>query len=177
MKAISIGNFIESAKAQFEKCRNEINSWTPQKRILIFCIALVAISFLMSLAKGTSSQKSAMQKAPLKYDELLGENQALVPIPIENINSLEGILGYTGIVNVYVRNLTSYGNKLVASRVKAVRSPENYNQISLILKDDEVEQIMSLPGPFTLVVQNIKSKKSKFTKARQKKKVKIFYQN
>ncbi len=149
----------------------------PKKKVLSSCLGILLISGGFQVF-GKSSEKPTNIKSDFEsYDELLPEGQSLVPIEVNNVEALAGVLGHQGVVDIFAINPATNRQIRIARYVKVVRSPENYQQLSVLIEDDSTDAIMQYPGPFTLVVQKQKSNAQRMKKSRRKEKINVSYEN
>lgn len=143
-----------------------------QASILILSLILTALVMYgnTSPAADTSSSLSA----PTSVDTHIPPGYVLIPIDVENYESLDLILGQYGVVNLYK---TSENNKnksqLVVQSIKILRSPLNPQHFAVLSPESQAQDILKYGSQFMVVVQNPKKLGTKFVAPAKKPRLKI----
>jgi hypothetical protein len=88
-------------------------------------------------------------------DTVIPKGHVLVPIEIQNIDSLSSLIGDFGLVDLFT---TQYLNQKagirVGKRLKLLRAPLNPNTFAVLVPENLASEILAAHGPFVAVVQN-----------------------
>lgn len=129
---------------------------------LLGILGLTAI-LALSNAESTSVKTDDIDLTTL--DTFIPDGESLVPIRIENYESLDHIIGRYGVVDLFSVPLTGDEKaKKVASRVKIVRNSKNPRDFSVLVDAEKAQKIASHPGEFTVSIRNPKSSGTEFVK-------------
>ncbi len=159
--------------------RNLFPHWQnldPKKKVLAACLGILILSAAFQVLGRHGESKAPKTREFQSFDEMLNEGQSLVPIEVNNIEALDGVLGSQGVVDIYAINPVSNRQLRIARYVKVVRSRENYLQLSVLVDDDASDTILQYPGPYTLVVQQQAASAKKMKRSRKKEKVQVSYE-
>lgn len=111
-------------------------------------------------------------------DTYIPEGFVLVPIEVQNYESLDLVIGKFGVVDLYQSSdVKSERPKPIAKAIKILRSPMNPSLFAVLAPDDQAHIIVKHPGPFQVVVQNPKQVGTNFMKERKKKSRRIIIGN
>lgn len=132
----------------------KIFEFLESKKALIICIGLAG---LMTLVFASGSKSSDEVKVDPSVDTFIPAGYVLVPIEVQNYESLDSILGSHGVVDLFLpsENGSRKGSR-VANRVKILRAPLNPSQFAVLVREDDSEQLVRSQTPFFVVVQNSK---------------------
>ncbi len=103
----------------------------------------------------TPSQKEDSQSESWSTDTVIPKGYSLVPIEIENRESLANLMGPYGVVELFTSSRIQ-GRKgvRVASQIKMIRAPNNPNQYAVLVPAARASEILAFPGPFVVALQN-----------------------
>lgn len=77
----------------------------------------------------------------------------LVPISVQNSESLDAVFGKYGVVDLYqTRQDGSVSKAALVRAVKMLRAPKNPNQFGVLVPDEMVSQLVRQTEPFFVVV-------------------------
>ena len=109
-------------------------------------------------------------------DTLIPAGHNLIPIEIENLEQVNGLIDRFAVVNIYqVSHDQQTKSKLVGKNMKLIRAPLNPQVFAVLIKDEEQERMMSFPGPFRIVIQNRNNAETQMSKERRFSSVQIEY--
>ncbi|MCC7405829.1 MAG: hypothetical protein IT288_15625 [Bdellovibrionales bacterium] len=121
-------------------------------------IALVIVSLLpvaWEWFRQSSTRDSSPPADPLSVDTLIPNGSVLVPIEVENSDSLDSILGSKGIVDLHRPAREPGGlNRVVARRVPILRAPLNPHQLAVLVPESQASNLTKESGAFWVTVQN-----------------------
>jgi hypothetical protein len=122
-----------------------------QNKILCISFGIFLVLYLyLNRNAGSEKQKSAGD--PVAADTYIPPGQVLVPIQIENSESLNAVMGPFAIADLYA--VSSGHNTLVAEKVKLIRAPLNPQQFAVLVSDSLSRTIMQSKTSFSVVLQN-----------------------
>lgn len=117
-------------------------------------------------------QSNAKAMAPTATEEidtldvLIPDGFALVPIAIQNLASLDALVGQFAVVDIY----TEGGSTPIATGLRLIRSPRDPSQFSVLVSNEHSSEIVSKSvKPLQVVVQNPNQQKSHVNKKRNSK--------
>ncbi len=150
--------------------KDKIKKWLqdPRNRTLLFALALMLV--IIVVVNLTSHQPSTEAADPASADTYIPNGFVLVPIEIQNSESLSSLVGSYAIVDLF----RGPGSQRVGRRLRLLRAPLNPQQFAVLVPETEVSTLMSTPGPYWAAIQNPQEKKSTEIAA-QKKKSRIEY--
>ncbi len=129
-------------------------SFLESKKALVGCIVVTGI---LALLIGTKKASTEEIKADPSVDTFIPAGFVLVPIEVQNYESLDSILGPHGIVDLYLPSQNGSGKgSRVANRVRIMRAPLNPSQFAVLVREDESDQLVRTESAFFVVVQNSK---------------------
>lgn len=144
----------------------DIRAWLGIKKNRIFTMAFVIMALLVGLTSW--GQKAEMQSAPESADTVIPAGYVLVPIQLENQDSISSLMGEYGVVNLFLSaKITGHSQIKVGKRLKLLRAPLNPDQYAVLVPEEESGKILEAQGPFFAVLQN--PNESKATSWRKKK--------
>lgn len=145
----------------------KIKKWISELKIKHLALGFVILGGL-TLLYDQKSEDKATPVDPTSVDTFIPEGMTLVPIEVQNIESLKNILGEFGVIDLYLQSFE--GNKppkKIASGVKIMRAPLNPDVFAVLVKEENAGQIAQHAGSFFVTVLNPKTQKTKFNKEKQ----------
>lgn len=97
------------------------------------------------------------------FDTVIPKGFVLIPIDVQNSESLDRILGNFGQVNLYASSSngdfqnSQKPGQLIARNIKILRAPLDPREYAVLAPEEDVGHILSFPQPFVIAVQNPKS--------------------
>jgi hypothetical protein len=123
--------------------------------------AIGAVVWINDRGSSRSSEGSELQgdgRGELSVDTLIPAGMVLVPIEIQNLDSLDSLLGQNGVVDLYATAETGGPSKRVARQVGIYRAPLNPRQFAVLVRDAEAPSLVRTTRPFFVVMQNPKQR-------------------
>lgn len=115
---------------------------------------------LTSLVMGLLVQLFGQPETPLvlpEIDTLIPRGYVLVPITVQNSESLDSVFGSHGIVDLYsVNDTTLTKGRRVASGVKLLRAPKNPSQFGVLIEDQFSSSLLNEGATFFVVIHHPK---------------------
>lgn len=132
-----------------------IRKWSLKRQLaLLFLISILPV--LLSLNHETKSEQLGDGLlGPQSIDTLIPSGFALVPIEVQNSESLDSILGNKGVVNLLAPpHEAGKKSRLIARRVPILRAPLNPSHFAVLVPESISRDITQEQGPFWVVIQN-----------------------
>lgn len=110
-----------------------------------------ALMFLVSSGLAVVCSWKEPQKVsadPIELDIMIPAGFVLLPIEVENYESLDSVLGQMGVVDLYQNQNGKSKRDLVASFVRILRNPHNPNQFSILVPEKNAHTITNNFGPY-----------------------------
>lgn len=125
----------------------------------IILIALVISLFFVLLSsnssKATDHGNSSEHESAESADTVIPNGYVLVPIEIQNIESLASLIGSFGVIDLFTTAHPGQKSGLrVGRRLKLLRAPLNPQQFAVLVPENEASLILQASGPFFAVIQN-----------------------
>lgn len=90
----------------------------------------------------------------LTPDTLIPKGHVLVPIELENIEAITGLIENYGVIDIFLGKKLSQKSQKILSKVKIIRAPYNPNKFAILLNDETAKNFMKFDGPFIGTIQN-----------------------
>jgi hypothetical protein len=101
--------------------------------------------------------------APSRLDTFIPRGFVLIPIELENYESVDSILGSYGVVDLYLSGDESIRPKRpLVRRIKILRAPQNPSQFAVLVPEKEAPVFFQGSGQFFAAVQNPKEVGTRF---------------
>lgn len=111
-------------------------------------VMFMASSILAMVCSWQNDTPKAHGSEPLEIDIMIPSGFVLLPIEVENYESLDSVLGQMGVVDLYQNQAGSNKRSLVASFVRILRNPHNPNQFSILVPEKNAALITNHFGPY-----------------------------
>lgn len=132
-----------------------IFKFLESRRALLVCVAVTGLLALLFAGGGAEVKQEI--KPDASVDTYIPAGFVLVPIEVQNYESLDSILGSHGVVDLFLPSPKGSGKGLrVAQRVRIMRAPLNPSQFAVLVRDSESENLVRTDSAFFVVVQNSK---------------------
>lgn len=144
---------------------NKIRGLSLKRQLaLLFLISILPVVLSLS-HKGKSEKLGDGVLGSQSIDTLIPTGFALVPIEVQNSESLDSILGNKGIVNLLAPpREAGKMSRLIARRIPILRAPLNPSQFAVLVPESISRDITQEQGPFWVVIQNPKESGMSFEK-------------
>lgn len=145
--------------------------WSQHPLKFIGIGVTVAALTLALFSDASSSEPTQPQrnnkKQKFSIDTMIPEGKVLIPIEVQNFESLDSILGNHGVVDLYpVQTLNGQIKQPVARAIKIIRASKNSSDFAVLAPESEAPYIVRQPGPFHVVIQNKSRSGTDFVKPR-----------
>jgi hypothetical protein len=128
-------------------------------------IAMAAMLVIILLVQFNSAAHSENAGEANSADTYIPDGFVLVPIEIQNADSLSSLIGSYAVVDLF----RGPHSQKVGKRLKLLRAPLNPQQFAVLVPEGEVSTLLQTPGPFWAAIQNPQQKKSSEVAGRNKK--------
>jgi len=146
--------------------RTDFKKWIQDPKNKILVIVMFFTLLILVVIQSTSSPHQSTETELESTDTLIPDGFVLVPIEIQNIDSLSSLIGPYAIVDLY-SGAPGGKQQRVGQRLRLLRAPLNPQQFAVLTPEHQVSNLMATPGPFWAVIQNPQQKKN--ASIRQKK--------
>lgn len=150
--------------------KDRLLSWFRDPRNRTFSIALSAMIIIILVVQMTS-QTAVVPEDDASADTYIPEGYVLVPIEIQNVDSLSALISNYAVVDLF----RGPNSRRVGKRLKLLRAPLNPQQFAVLVPEDQVSSLLQTPGPFWAAIQNPQQSKASEIASRKKKKSRIEY--
>jgi hypothetical protein len=137
-----------------------------EKKILwtAFGLSLFPIS-VAAVWRSTTPPAEAGKAVRAQVDTYIPKGFVLVPIEVQNYESLDSILGQFGVVDLFQAGTAAQPQqKLVARNVRILRAPQNPSHFAILVQEAEVSGILKNSTPFFVVVKHPDKTGTEFVK-------------
>lgn len=142
-----------------------IKNWFEDPRNRTLAIALATMMVIIISVQMTSSVAPPPEEE-VSADTYIPDGYVLVPIEIQNVDSLSSLIGNYAVVDLF----RGPRSQKVGKRLKLLRAPLNPQQFAVLVPEGEVSTLLQTPGPFWAAIQNPQqSKASEISKSKKKK--------
>jgi hypothetical protein len=127
--------------------RDPIYKWL----LIAFCGLFIFACVTEIISKPTQPENMHFDSV----DTVIPAGFVLVPIDLQNAESMSSIIGDFAIVDLYTisQGKNNQGQK-VGQRLRLLRAPLNRNLFAVLVPENETGHILDHPGPFFAVIQN-----------------------
>lgn len=124
---------------------------SQKHKTFLFLFLGFIIIYIFSSLNQTQKQISNQQITP---DTLIPKGHVLVPIELENIDAITGLIEHYGVIDIYSAQSGGQKSYKLLNKVKIIRAPYNPNKFAILLKDVTAKYFFKFNGPFVGTVQN-----------------------
>lgn len=145
----------------------------PSDRWMVLLIPLIAaLIVFQSCAPSTVKEADPTSYEP---DSLIPKGYVLIPVQLENHQSIESMVGAQSIVNIYAVKPGQSEGQLLGRNLRMVRAPLNPQQFAVLVPESKVSRFMSQQGNLQAVLQNkVQDSSSEVTSSYSKKTIQYF---
>ena len=131
-----------------EKIKLALNT---HKTFLFMFILFVLIYIITSLVSATSKNTEQAMVTP---DTLIPRGHVLIPIELENIETITGLIENYGVIDIYLGKKLTETSQKILNKVKIIRAPLNPQKFAILLPENAAKVFMKYNGLFVGAVQN-----------------------
>ena len=163
-------------KAVFEKWKSSLQKLGWERRLLLSAALLSAIPAVGRVLMQNSSEPVPVERVAA-VDTMIPKGYVLVPIEVQNYESLDSILGRFGVVDLFQPGSgTAESQRLVARNVRILRAPQNPSHFAVLIREEEVPRVLHQGGLFTVIVKRPHGDGTEFVNDLKPKRRKIVYE-
>ena len=144
------------------------------KSVLLCLMVAAALTFLWSITKKAPTAGPLKEVAPEVASTFIPKGMVLVPVRLENAQSISTLLGEMGVIDLFATT-PSGETKKVVSRVKVLRSPNNPTEYAVLCHQSRAKEILKWGGPFIAAIQNPNVENTQFEAVQPKLRVRVDY--
>lgn len=154
---------------------SEIKKWLvdPKNKTLSIALLLMLIIILITSLL-PKPELSGNSEALEPTDTYIPAGYVLVPIEIQNMASLSSLIGQFAVVDLF-SGMPGSKQQRVGQKLKLLRAPLNPDQFAVLVPENQVSQLLQIPGPYWAVIQNRGSSGQSTIENKSKNKSKIEY--
>jgi hypothetical protein len=128
----------------------------PRTIVVIFVVFFLIVSLLVENSSPKTTEPAEVPPAE-SVDTFIPSGFVLVPIEVQNLASLDSIVGQYGVVDLYTEN----EKNPLASGLKLIRSPRDPSQFAVMVPEISSREVVKYSNkPFMVIVQNPNHAKS-----------------
>lgn len=137
------------------------NLETQNKILIISFVIFLILYVLLTYRQKPLAVKETVSKLETA-DTYIPAGHVLVPIEIENVESVSGIIGSFALVDLYTRPTQTVDAEmlLVAQKIKLIRAPLNPNQYAVLVTEAQSTELLKINPRFWVTIHNQKVTKS-----------------
>ncbi len=144
----------------------------PRNRTLVMAVAVMLIVIIGVQLTSTTAPEE--QGPAASADTYIPKGYVLVPIELQNAESLSSLIGSYAVVDLF----RGPSSQRVGRRLRLLRAPLNPQQFAVLVPESEVSTLMSTPGPYWAAIQNPKDQQStEIASGRRKSRIEYFQGN
>jgi len=119
-------------------------------------IAFVTLGLVAEVYQSHSAHNSEPTPAQEAPDTIIPKGYVLVPIELQNSESLSALISEFAIVDLYLPqdSSTKSKGKKIGRHLRLLRAPLNPNTFAVLVPDAEVPAVVNHSGPMIAVIQN-----------------------
>ncbi len=168
------GNISSLKKTLGDKVKNEVKGYSldtflKSKKVLVIFFMLGVVALYLDFAKSKSTVKTDVTSAA-QIDTFIPEGFVLVPIEIQNYDSLDALMGDFAMVDLFATHNQNKSKKLLEN-AKLIRAPLNPKQFAILVSEDVASNIMKVDPPYFVILLNPTAKQNVNTKKQTKNKI------
>jgi hypothetical protein len=139
---------------------------TWDKRVLWTGAGLALLPILLSLLfKAPAESTPPPAKPATQMDTFIPKGFVLVPIDVQNYESLDSIIGHFAVVDLLqMANPQNPQQHLVARNVRLLRAPQNPSHFAVLVAEPDVAAILRFGSLFTVIVKHPDNAGTEFVK-------------
>ena len=125
------------------------------KSLLLALLVMILVGFVISGAQKAQSKTESNES--FSTDTIIPPGHVLIPIELANHESVSGLIGEFGMVDLYTsKGAFQKGGQVIGSHLRLIRAPLNPQQFALLIPEGQSAKILQAEGPYFAVVKNPK---------------------
>ena len=130
---------------------------TQNKILIISFVIFLGLYFLLTYRQKPQQESKIANNKLETADTYIPAGHVLVPIEIENVESVSGIIGAFALVDLYTRPPQALEMFLVAQKIKLIRAPLNPNQYAVLVTESQSVDLLKINPRFWVTIHNQKN--------------------
>jgi len=155
-----------------KKLVEKYRTWSWETRLLAVLGAIAILPALASLWTPAGTPQSGPSPS---VDTHIPRGYVLIPIEVQNFESLDAIFGRFGRVDLYRVDDNGASHRPVAVNVRLLRAPQNPSRFAVLVPESESRLILSHGGSYVVVVKPAATGGTEFVKSQTTPHRKILY--
>lgn len=144
----------------FEKIKDK-------KAVLYIFVISGIMSVIWEYSKNDVEVKKEIEEMP-SADTYVPDGFVLVPIEVQNADSLDAILGNFGVVDLFHPSLEPKGQaRLIAKQVKILRAPLDPKKFAVLVPHGQSSALVKIDTPLFVTIHNPKRSQTQFIKTKR----------
>jgi hypothetical protein len=140
-----------------------------RKSIIYLLVASGVMAAIWDYSKQDLIEKHVQEEMP-SADTYVPDGFVLVPIEVQNIESLDAILGNYGVVDLFHPSVDPNGHaKLLARQVKILRAPLDPKKFAVLVPTEQSQALVKIDAPLFVTIHNPKRSQTAFIKDKKAK--------
>jgi hypothetical protein len=147
--------------------------WERQTLWTAAGLAVIPLIFSLLSSWTTAPQKEApIRSQQEEFDTFIPKGFVLVPIEVQNFESLDSIFGQFGLVDLFQTvGSERVEQRLIARNVRLLRAPHNPSHFAVLVQETRVDKILKFGGAYTVVVKRRSKDGTEFVKEPSKRQI------
>ena len=130
--------------------------------LVLTALGGIAICFATQGSEGEARAEVGRERAS-SLDTFIPQGFVLIPIELENYNSVDSILGSYGVVDLYLAGQGEFKKtKPLVRRIKILRAPQNPSQFAVLVPEQQAGLFFRDQSVFFAAIQNPKEAGTSF---------------
>lgn len=157
----------------FSLSKFKLEPWLKDSKNRTLLIAIGLMLVIIALVETQALKSPPSEEHPDSADTYIPAGYVLVPIELQNSESLSSLIGSYAVVDLFVGG-PGTKHQRVAQRLKLLRAPLNPQQFAVLVPEAQVNSLLAASGPYWAVIQNPSERKSSQISEKKKSKVEYF---
>lgn len=132
---------------------SNLKNWLLDPKNKIFTVCMIGLLVVILVTNLLPQPTNTTVEANDSADTYIPEGYVLVPIEIQNIDSLSSLIGSFAVVDLF-SGMPGNVQQKVGQKLKLLRAPLNPQQFAVLVPEDQVSQLLQQPGPYWAAIQN-----------------------
>lgn len=123
-------------------------------QLLLVAFVFVGI-FIVCASFMKTASPTEVSPDPTTADTVIPKGFVLVPVEIQNIETIGSMIGNFGVVDLFTTPQPQQkGGIRVAKHIRLLRAPLNPQTYAVLVPEAEAHDLLATQGPYTAVIQN-----------------------
>lgn len=132
---------------------SSLKAWLLDPKNKIFTLCMIGLLAVIIMTNFLPQPSTTTTEANESADTYIPDGYVLVPIEIQNIDSLSSLIGSFAVVDLF-SGIPGSSQQKVGQKLKLLRAPLNPQQFAVLVPENQVSQLLQQPGPYWAAIQN-----------------------